>query len=154
MFERPPPKYSAETVLKILLNPLIDKSTICTSRPIVIKQSSTFVVDITKLGHPDDIKSDNFGVWSHSGSHPVAFKVHTENGYVEVDKLAAGATGNDIVYLRRLHSIHPSNKDFKRMIAFISGERCILSSSQNVAIELFPIQMISTTPKITHVGTF
>ena len=68
-------------------------------------------------------------MWSHPGSHPVAFKVHTENGYVEVDKLAAGATGNDIVYLRRLHSIHPSNKDF----TFISGERCIFSSSQNSA---------------------
>ena len=42
--------------------------------------------------------------------------------------MAAGATGNDIVYLRRLHSIHLSNKDF----TFISGERCIFSSSQNI----------------------
>ena len=84
--------------------------------------SSTYVVDITKLAHPDDIKSDNFGVWSHSGSHPLVFKVHVEDDYVHVEKGAPGATGNDVVYLRQLHSVHPSHKDFKRMIAFLSGE--------------------------------
>lgn len=87
VYEHPPPKYSAEAILKILLDPNIDKSKICTTRPTVIKRSSTFVVNVTKLGHPDDIKCDNFGVWSHSGSHPVVFKVHMENGYVEAETL-------------------------------------------------------------------
>ena len=73
------------------------------------KQSSTYVVDITKLAHPDDIKSDNFGVWSHSGSHPVVFRASVcDDGYVQVEKCAPGATGSDVVYLRRLHSTHPS----------------------------------------------
>lgn len=123
MYEHPPIKYSAETVLKILLDPNINSSKICTTRPIIIKRSSTFVVDITKLAHPNDIKSDNFGVWTHSGSHPLVFKVRVmDDGYVQVDKAAVGASGNDIVYLRRLHSVHPSHKDFKRMIAFVSGK--------------------------------
>lgn len=30
--------------------------------------------------------------------------------------------GDDVVYLRRLHSVHPSNSDFKRLIAFVSGK--------------------------------
>lgn len=81
-----------------------------------------YVIDISKLAHPDDVKNDNFGTWNHSGSHPQAFKVKMEADHISVEKCCPGATGDDDVYLRRLHSIHPSNKCFKRMIAFISGE--------------------------------
>ncbi len=110
-------------MLKILLNPCLDVSKVCATTPTVVVRSSTYLVDITKLAHPDDVKHDNFGMWNHSGSHPQVFKVHTEeDGYVHVEKCAPGATGNDVVYLRRLHSVHPSNNQFKRMIAFISGE--------------------------------
>ena len=40
---------------------------------------------------------------------------------MQIEKYAAGVTGSDVVYLRTLYSFHPSNKGFKRMIAFISG---------------------------------
>ncbi len=55
--------------------------------PTEIAKSSTYVVDVTKLDHPDDVKSDHFGVWNHSGSHPLVFRVHIEeDGYVAVNK--------------------------------------------------------------------
>ena len=111
-------------VLKILLDPDLDSNRICTSRPTLITESSTFVIDVTKLEHPGDVKNDNFGIWCHSGSHPQPFRVHVEDGCVMTEKCAPGASGNDVVYLRRLHSVHPSNSSFKRMIAFVSGE-CI-----------------------------
>ena len=47
IYEHPPPKYSVERILQIMLDP----------------------------AHPDDIKHDNFGIWHHSGSHPQPFKV-------------------------------------------------------------------------------
>ena len=59
-------------------------------RPTDISVSSTFVVDIYKLAHPDDVK--NFGVWDHSGSHPQEFKVYDDAGddygddYIGVEK--------------------------------------------------------------------
>ena len=60
----------------------------------MVTRSSTYLVDITKLAHPDDVKSDNFGVWTHSGSHQQLFKVHVDmDGYVQVQKCAPGATG-------------------------------------------------------------
>ena len=43
-----------------------------------------------------------------------------------VEKAAEGATGDNVYYLRRLHSTHPSNKHFRRMVALISGELHIL----------------------------
>lgn len=52
----------------------------------------------------------------------MCFRVHIkEHGYVSVEKCAPGAKGDNVVHLRRLHNTHPSNKQFKQMIAFLSG---------------------------------
>ena len=62
-----------------------------------------------------------FGKWIHSGSHPFTFKATFErDGNVFVEKCAPGASGN-VFYLRRLHCCHPSNTDFRKMLAFVSG---------------------------------
>ena len=122
IFETPPEKYSAERVLRILLDRDISPSRICQERPVNITESATFVVDITKLRHEKDVLKDGFGKWNYSGSHPVPFHItHHEDGHIAIDKCAPGATGADVVHLRRLHATHPSNSSFKRMIAFISG---------------------------------
>lgn len=122
IYEKPPLKYSAETVLKILLDDSIPPTKICQKRPLKIVKSSTYVVDISKLRHPDDVKKDNFGIWSHSGSHPQFFKIFNESdGTISVEKCAPGASGANVVQLRRLHSVHPLNNQFKRMIAFVTG---------------------------------
>ena len=83
------------------------------------------MVEVTSLKHPDDVRKDFFGKWIHSESHPFTFKAHfKEYDYVHVEKCAPGASGN-VFYLRRLHSYYPSNPDFRRMIAFVSGMVCL-----------------------------
>ena len=122
-FEAPPPKYSAESILKLLLSPDVDRSRVCRVWPVSnIEGSATFVVDITSLKHPDDVRKDFFGKWIHSGSHPITFKATIEtDGEVLVEKCAPGASGN-VFYLRKLHSYHPSNTEFRKMLAFVSGK--------------------------------
>ena len=82
----------------------------------------TFVVDITKLNHPDDVKKYFFSKWNHSGSHPLLFVAQfgTES-HVEVERCAPGASGKYVFYLYRLHSVHPFNPEFHRMLGFVSG---------------------------------
>ena len=122
VYEIPPPKYQAERILKILLDPTIPPSKICSVRPTNISRSATYIVDVSKLKHPDDIKNDCFGSWKHSGSHPQTYKAQVEeDGYVRTEKCADGARGDTIVHLRWLHSVHPTNNSFKRLIAFLSG---------------------------------
>ena len=123
VFETPPTAYTSEKILRILLDPNINPDKICQERPTNVTHSATYVVDIAKLYYPNDIKKNSFGKWNHSGSHTILFYayVHTD-GYIEVDKCAQGATGKDVYYLKRLHSTHPSNPDFKRLIALISGK--------------------------------
>lgn len=62
VYEVPPPKYSAESILRILLDASILKANICDQRPTAIESSATYVVDITKLADPEDVKNDNFGM--------------------------------------------------------------------------------------------
>ena len=127
VYEVPPPKYSADYILKILLDPDIDKRKICTSKPTNVTRSATYVVNIQSLKHADDIKKDQFGIWNYSGSHPQAHQVSCgDEGHISVEICGNGATGQNVVYLRRLHCTHPSNHDFKRLICFITGK---LSSS-------------------------
>ena len=126
-YEVLPNKYGAECILKIILDPTISSSVICTVRRLEI---TTYVVDIHSLTHPESwwhIKNDNFGKWEHSGSHPVHFKVEVEDDdHVFVQKCAVGASEENIGLIRRLHSVHPSNHNFKRMIAFVSGKICYI----------------------------
>ena len=101
VYETPPPKYGAERILKILLDPQIDQTKICLQKPFNIRESATFVVDVRCLKHPDDIKKDKFGIWHYSGSHPQTYKVYIESdGHITVEKCGDGATGSSVVYLR------------------------------------------------------
>ena len=102
MYENPPPKYSAEYILKILLNPEIDKRKICNEKPCNVTESATYVVNMWNLQHPNDIKKDQFGIWNYSGSHPQAYRVYNkEGGYMSVEKCGSGATGPSIVYFAK-----------------------------------------------------
>ena len=117
IYERPPPKYSAERVIKILLQ--AEKSKVCQRKPTSISKSATYVVDVRNLRNQDDIKKDDFGIWNYSGSHPQPFKVfYKEGGEITVEKRNPGVSGANVVYLR---CTHPSNADFKRLICFLTG---------------------------------
>jgi len=94
----------------------------CQKKPTNVTCSATFVVDTRKLQNPEDIKKDEFGIWKYSGSHPQPFLVTVEEGgSLWIERCASGATGSNVVHLRRLHCTHPSNPDFRRMICFLSG---------------------------------
>ena len=120
VYEYPPKKYIAEQVIRILLQ--ADASRVCRVKPTSISRSATYVVDVRNLQNQDDIKKDEFGIWKYSGSHPLPFKVyHEEDGRIMIEKCCEGASGSNVVFLRRLHCVHPSNTEFKRLICFLTG---------------------------------
>ena len=84
VYEIPPSKYSAERVIKILLQ--AENSKICRKKPTSVCRSATYVVDVRSLRCQDDIKKDEFGIWNYSGSHPQPFKVHENDDDLIVEK--------------------------------------------------------------------
>ena len=67
VYEIPESSYSGEQILTILLNPNINETRVCSERPSNVLKSSTYVVDLEELKHPDDVKKDEFGSWKYSG---------------------------------------------------------------------------------------
>ena len=124
MYEIPPDKYSAEDIVRILLNPEIDTRRVSKVRPLNIKCTSTYVIDLDALDHPDDVKRDNFGVWTHSGSHDIKFESHIDaSGRLEIGRsVLSDEDGWEQFSLRRLHSKHPTHSKFRRIISFITGK--------------------------------
>lgn len=108
--------------MHILLNPSINEERIASRRPLDAPYSATFVVDVSKLAHPDDIKKDMYGKWIHKGSHTDVFICTYDNDSINIEKAAVGASGNNVYYLRRLHSVHPSNDAFRRVLALLFGK--------------------------------
>lgn len=126
-YDKPPCKYTEEQLLKILLDPTLDSNLVRTSWPPVdVISSATFVINVTQLPNPGDVKKDMFGKWNHSGSHKTPYHIaFGEDGEIVVEKSAPGADGDadgdDVVYLRRLHTSHPSNPEFHQVLDFLSG---------------------------------
>ena len=87
--------YTGEQILKILLNLHIIKKKICHSKPCNVSQSSTFVVDLESLQHPDDIKKDDFGKWIYSGgSHSVSYAAYQSNHKLDFERVTGTPSSN------------------------------------------------------------
>ena len=91
--------------------------------PILVENSCTYMVNLVSLQDPADIKKDNFGVWKYSGSHVIKSESRiTDNGVVQIGRCTySSSDGWEQFLLKRLHSVHPTNRDFRRMLAFIAG---------------------------------
>ena len=89
----------------ILLDPKLDARKIVFKRPLTAPFSSSYVVDVSKLAHPDDVK-DMYGKWLHSGSHTDVF-ICTYSEDIQ----------DNVYYLRRLHSVHPCDNKFRRVFS-------------------------------------
>ena len=80
--------------MAILLHPKIDEDSYPKWRLLQTHRSSTFVVDVTKLTHTDDIKKRH--VWLHKGSHTdVLWCSFDDNNKVCIEKAAPGASGSN-----------------------------------------------------------
>ena len=114
--------YTGERILEILLNSKRESSRICHQRPTIIENSSTFVIDLDSLKHPDDVKKDEFGRWVYNGSHVQTYLAWKEKGdKLKFEKISSDDGGENTFQLRRIRCKHPSNPLFQRLLAFVTG---------------------------------
>ena len=125
IFHKPPSQYSIGQLIEMLLNPSLKPSQVCTKRPTNIKESATYVIDVQSLEHVKDALHDNFGRWEGTGSRERHFIAEKHGNTVKIEHIyQEGEVVRDpkAMKIRRIWSTHPSNRKFKRMVAFILGE--------------------------------
>lgn len=106
MYEIPNGPYTGERILKFLLNPNMKRRRVYHKRPINVSMSSTFVVDLNSLEHPDDIKKDEFGKWKYIGSYSVSYM--------------AWDTGKGLQF-ERIYSCSSEPENFSSCVKFIAN---------------------------------
>ena len=54
-------------VLNVVFNTDVTSDIICMQKPVGVTDAAVFLMDTTKLRHPDDLKADDMGSWVHKG---------------------------------------------------------------------------------------
>ena len=73
MYSKSSSSYSAECAAQLLFN--CAQSEVCTKQPIGCIRSATFIIDTTKLGHQEDVRADDLGVWHNKGVRTNFFRI-------------------------------------------------------------------------------
>ena len=98
----------------------------CTKQPILVEDNYMFLVDLTSLEDPDDIKCDDCGHWVHNGCKSTHVAVKCRNGKVMDVKSIGKSTPLDensrMYCLFRTYYSHDPHEDFKRIFYHIFGE--------------------------------
>ncbi len=122
IYEVPAKSYTGERILEILLDETIDLEKVCHEQPTQITKSSTFVVNMNSLKHPDDVKKDEFGKWCYSGSHSQVYQAWaSDDDDVEYKKVNKADCGENTFILRRINCKHPTSSQLQRLLAFVTG---------------------------------
>ena len=126
IYEIPKDTYTGEQILRILFDETISQDRICRECPRQITKSCTFVVDLDELKHPEDIKKDEFGKWQYNGSHVVPYMAWKSGSSIDFEKISCSKENEENVFnLRRIRCSHPSNPQFQRLLAFVTGMCCM-----------------------------
>ena len=94
-----------------------------TSQPVSVQDNLVFIVDISKLDRPEDIRADDLGSWTCNGKRRLQYSVDN-CGHV-IDVFGQHKPRNQHLYtlvkLKR-YLKHATAGDYKRTIAEIFGE--------------------------------
>lgn len=118
--------YDSAQITKLMLRHW-DRQQLCCQQPINVSTNVAFLVDLSMLDHPEDVKSDEMGVWHRTGS-PKRFCFVNRNDEgkvtsVQVHKKEPQEVADQVYILRRLYYQHKYAKDLHKNIAFLAGEK-------------------------------
>ena len=120
IYDKTSKHYTAKTIVEVLLDKHIPLNRIATCQPVSVEDNLVFVIDLSKLEKPEDLRADDLGSWTCNGKCCVQCVVH--NGEVS-DVLSGSKNGALRTYcLVKRYYKHSTAGDFKRTIAEIYGE--------------------------------
>ena len=115
--------YSVEDAISLFFSVSADK--ICTAQPTGCSFSATFVVDLSKLSHRDDIRADDNGAWKNCGVRSTYCSV-AFNGEGRVRRIKKidkpSVMRNSIYCLKRTYWQHNEDTTFCRRLLELEGK--------------------------------
>lgn len=117
--------YSAEDAVTLLFNAV--SSDVCTEQPIGCCSTVTFIVDVPKLNHRDDIWADDLGAWKNCGvrSTYCSASFDSDNKVRRVKKIGSSPSSvmrHSIYRLKRTYWQHSQESTFCRRLLEIESQ--------------------------------
>ena len=120
VYGHPRKGYSGEEIVKILMNPKFRDDLLCSTHPVSVQNNVSFVVDLSKLKDPNDVRADDLGTWKCTGSRLLQFSVKMSDTDCRIVSDISSAT---VVHVRRQYHVHATDPDLHRMIAFVEKSK-------------------------------
>ena len=121
IFEQTTDHYTAKGIIELLLDKSLPHAVIATSQPVSVQDNLVFIVDISKLDRPEDIRAGDLGSWTCNGKRRLQCSVDNR-GHV-IDVFGQHKPRNQHLYtLVKRYYKHATAGDYKRTIAEIFGE--------------------------------
>lgn len=123
-------EFSVTGTARILLTTNPTSDIVCQKSPKGAQQNSCFLVNITNLKDPRDLRADDLGTWRHNGVVTTYVKVnrssnkeeeifqHPKNFKPSKEDMA----DSDMFVMRRTYHANATAPDFKRMIVEMEGK--------------------------------
>lgn len=112
--------YPIGDLVSILLKSDSDQEKVCSVQPLSVTENASFVIDVDVVNF-NDLKADDLGVWSTTGTKKSFFRF-TPSGTLRVsDKRPTAATQSNYYTLVRRYYVHTSYEHFHRQIVDIKG---------------------------------
>lgn len=115
--------YSAEQMVYLLLGKYGTEH-LCISQPINVSNNVSFLVDMSCLQHPDNLKCDDMGSWKHNGSPKRWFNVKKDTqGINAIEPLEKKPSdpADGIFELRRTYYKNSSDETVRKIVAKLEG---------------------------------
>ena len=101
--------------------------------PTNIPTNSCFIVDLSKLKNPEDVRCDDLGAWSQSVTGKKYYKVHKTDSICNLVTKTEKNTPGSIEVIHRPHT-NKSDESLKKVTVCISNSNCqfpLFSSNTN-----------------------
>ncbi len=110
--------------LNAILNTDLTSEIVCKKKPVGINKPATFIVDTTKLCHPDDLKADDLGSWVNKGKPSRLFDiVRDSSGIVYgANNCSSFDVSGNVFRLTRMYYHHKGTPEFKKTIFYVCGK--------------------------------
>ena len=126
VFKRGKVEYTVPQLV-LILSGTHDDDDVCKTQPTGIEHNCSFIVDLTCIKDPNDLRADDSGVWKHKGVRKT-WVVTNEEGVVimqsreHAPKQANTQADCQTYIVTRVYHTLQASSDFKRMIVTLTGK--------------------------------
>ena len=115
---RPPHGLSVKQLFQLIVGSL-PEHLICHQKPVGVRYSSIFVVDLSGISCLEDLRADDNGIWIHGGKPWQKYAVEFDDANTVVDAKLIQEDDSDMFTLVRLYHRHKHTPQFQRRISYV-----------------------------------